>query len=168
MSTDIRQAVASDAEQILGIYRPLVEDTAISFELTPPDAGEMATRIESALMSHEWLVADDAAGIAGYASASRYRAREAYRFSAETSVYIQDACRGKGLGRALYKALFDSLESRGFQRAYAAIALPNAASIALHKGMEFDEIGTFSAAGFKFDRWHDISWWQRAVSLNQG
>lgn len=163
MTTQIRQAVESDAEQVLSIYRPIVEETAISFELITPTTEEIATRINSALKSHEWLVACHSSGVTGYAYASQYRPREAYRFAAETTVYVRPDQRGKGVANSLYDALFESLDSKGFRRAYAGIALPNAASVALHKAVGFESIGTFPEAGFKFGLWHDVSWWQRKV-----
>jgi L-amino acid N-acyltransferase YncA len=163
MDLKIRRAKPSDCNQILAIYRPVVEDTAISLELIPPTSEEICRRIESALSSHEWLVAEGDNGIDGYAYASEYRPREAYKYAAETTVYIHQDRRGQGLGRALYKALFQSLGSLGFRRAYAGIALPNEPSIALHRSLGFEHIGVFNEAGFKFDRWHDVSWWQRKV-----
>lgn len=163
MTTEIRQAVAADAEQILAIYRPIVETTAISFELVSPNEEDIAGRINSALKLHEWLVALDSVGIAGYAYASQYRPREAYNFATETTVYVKADQRGKGVARCLYGALLESLGSRGFRRAYAGIALPNAASVALHKSVGFEAIGVFPEAGFKFENWHDVSWWQRRI-----
>ena len=93
----------------------------------------------------------------------RHRPREAYRFSAEVSVYVHPRFRGKGVGKKLYTALFDSIRKLGFHFAYAGITLPNDASVALHKACGFSEIGTFSEVGFKYDSWHDVSWWQRKI-----
>ena len=163
MGIKIRQAKLSDCDQILAIYRSIVEDSAISFELIPPTSEDICRRIESALSSHEWLVAEGENGIDGYAYASAYRPREAYKYSTETTVYISQDRWGQGLGRALYQKLFESLAPLGFRRAYAGIALPNEPSIALHKSLGFEHIGVFNEAGFKFDRWHDVSWWQRKV-----
>jgi len=147
----------------LAIYRSIVEDTAVSFELVPPTSEDICRRIQSVLVRHEWLVAESENGLDGYAYASEYRPREAYKYSTETTVYIAQDCRGQGLGRALYQSLIKSLASLGFRRAYAGIALPNEASIALHRSLGFEHIGVFNEAGFKFDRWHDVSWWQRRV-----
>ncbi|MFK8077179.1 MAG: N-acetyltransferase family protein [Granulosicoccus sp.] len=94
---------------------------------------------------------------------AQYRPREAYRFAAETTVYVKESQRGRGLGTKLYNALLVSLKSRGVRRAYAGIALPNDASRAIHRSCGFTEIGVFPEAGFKFDRWHDVSWWQRKI-----
>jgi len=163
----IRRAISSDADQISEIYLPIVKETNISFELEPPDSEEIARRICTTLDTHEWLVAYDQSGITGYAYASHYRPRHAYRFTVETTAYVHERCRGQGLGKNLYEALFSSLESLGFHTAYAGIALPNQASIALHKAAGFESIGVFQSAGFKFGKWHDVAWWQRTVSSSK-
>jgi len=160
---NIRQANSDDAAAMLEIYRPIVEETATSFELGVPTVEEFVTRIEKITATHEWLVADFHGSIAGYAYASPHRAREAYRFSAEVSVYVHPDYRGQGLGKDLYTALFDSIRDLGFHSAYAGIALPNDSSIALHRACGFTEIGTFREVGFKNDAWHDVSWWQRKI-----
>ena len=160
----IRQATLSDAEQISEIYLPIVAETTISFETNPPDSEEIARRIGTILDSHEWLVAFDHDGITGYAYASQYRARHAYRYAVETTAYVHERCRGQGVGKYLYDALFKSLDTLDFHTAYAGIALPNLASVALHKAVGFESIGVFKEAGLKFEKWHDVSWWQRKVS----
>lgn len=161
----IRRAKPSDAEHIIAIYQPIVEQTNISFETDPPSRDEMSRRISATLATHEWLVAYEKDGVAGYAYASQYRPRDAYRYSIETTAYVHERCRGQGVGKALYKSLFTSLVSLGFHTAYAGIALPNRSSIELHKSVGFEAIGVFQDAGYKFDTWHDVSWWQRKVSM---
>ena len=148
---------------MLDIYRPIVEQTATSFELAVPSVEEFASRIVKTVSTHEWLVAEDDGNLVGYAYASPHRAREAYRYSAEVSVYVHPECRGRGLGRDLYDALFDAIDKLGFHYAYAGIALPNDASIALHQSIGFTEIGTFREVGYKHGAWHDVSWWQRKI-----
>ncbi|MDC0435279.1 GNAT family N-acetyltransferase [bacterium] len=164
---EIRRAILSDAEQISAIYFPIVKDTNISFETDPPGSEEIARRINTTLTTHEWLVAYDQSGIAGYAYASQYRPRHAYRFAVETTAYVHERCRGLGIGKSLYEALFESLDSMKFHTAYAGIALPNPASVALHMAVGFKSIGVFEEAGLKFENWHDVSWWQRKVSSNR-
>ena len=159
----IRQASAKDAAAMLDIYRPIVENTATSFELAVPTVEEFRARIERVVATHEWLVADIDGDLAGYAYASAHRAREAYQYSAEVSVYIHPRDRGQGLAKGLYSSLFESLRNLGFHSAYAAIALPNDSSIALHKACGFTEIGTFREVGYKHGAWHDVSWWQRRI-----
>lgn len=163
MNIQLRQASESDAAQILDIYGPIVEQTAISFEIATPSTEEISSRIHAALDSHDWLVAVDSSEVLGYAYGSQYRPRKAYRFAAETTVYVKESRRGLGLGKQLYDTLLSSLRSKGFRRAYAGIALPNDASKAVHRACGFVEIGVFPEAGFKFNRWHDVSWWQRKI-----
>lgn len=148
---------------MLEIYRPVVEETATSFELAVPTVEEFAARVEKTLATHEWLVAEDDGNIVGYAYASAHRAREAYRYSAEVSVYVHAKQRGRGLGSDLYNALFDAIGRLGFHFAYAGIALPNDASISMHRSLGFTEIGTFREVGYKHGAWHDVSWWQRKI-----
>jgi len=107
----IRRAEPSDAALLLEIYRPVVENTTASFELIAPTVDEFALRIASSLESHDWLVMEDQNRLAGYAYATPHRAREAYKFSVETSVYVHADYRGKRIGKELYEALFTSLQS---------------------------------------------------------
>lgn len=159
----IRDARAADAERILEIYRPFVESTAVSFETESPTAEEMRDRIANAQSGWAWLVAEVDGVVAGYAYASAFRTRAAYRFTAETSAYVDARQRGRGIAGRLYRALFDVLEEKGYCNAYAGIVLPNEASVAFHKALGFTFVGTFHRAGRKFGHWHDVSWWERKL-----
>jgi phosphinothricin acetyltransferase len=159
----IRTATATDAAAIAAIYAPIVADTPISFEETPPRADEMARRIAETTRTHPWLVAEDARGVAGYAYASRHRDRAAYRWAADVSVYVAERARRQGVGAALYRALIALLERQGFLRLYAGVVVPNAASEALHRAAGFAEIGTYRAVGYKLGRWHDVRWYGRSL-----
>ena len=156
----IRDAHQGDAPALLDIYRPFVLETAVSFELTPPTVAEFEARIASAQTHWAWLVAERAGEVAGYAYASAFRTRAAYRFTVETSAYVHPDHRGRGFAGALYRELFEVLREKGYCNAYAGIALPNDASIAFHKSLGFTHVGTFHRAGWKFGRWHDVSWWE--------
>lgn len=159
----IRTATPDDAPQIAAIYAPVVANTAISFEAVPPTAGEMRERIETILRTYPWLVAEDNAGILGYAYGSRHRDREAYRFAADVSVYVAERARRTGIGSALYRALFPILSDQGYQRLYAGVMVPNPASEALHRAVGFEEIGTYRSVGFKLGKWHDVRWYGLAL-----
>ncbi|MEM8982131.1 MAG: arsinothricin resistance N-acetyltransferase ArsN1 family B [Pseudomonadota bacterium] len=161
---NIRRATTADAPALLAIYTPFVEDSTVSFELTAPTVEEFAGRIEQSLSTHEWLVMTDGERYCGYAYSTPHRAREAYRFSVETSVYVATDYRGNGIGKQLYYALFESLHALGYKSAYAGITMPNPASIALHSAVGFKKVGVYSDVGFKFGQWHDVSWWQRHVA----
>src|SRR5512145_1624646 len=117
----IRLATANDAPAIAEIYRPIVESTAISFETVAPDADEMRRRIENLSGLFPWLVCESDGVIAGYVYASRHRERAAYRWSVDTSVYVDDRFRRRGIGHALYLSLFAVLNAQGYANAFAGI-----------------------------------------------
>jgi phosphinothricin acetyltransferase len=160
MSTTIRRATPADAAAVLSIYAPIIEGTAISFETEIPSEAETADRIEKAIETHSWLVAEDGGRVLGYAYAGIFRMRSAYAPSTEVSVYIDEGARGKGVGRALVVALLDELKVGGFANAFAGVTLPNDASVRLFESLGFTYVGVFKRVGFKFDRWHDVAWWQ--------
>jgi L-amino acid N-acyltransferase YncA len=156
----IRLAIESDAEAIAAIYRPIVEATTISFESVAPTAEDVARRIADTTTTHPWLVCERGGQIAGYAYASPHRTRAAYRWSVDTSVYVAREHQRAGVGRGLYVSLFAILAAQGYFTAYAGIALPNPASIALHESVGFTRIGVYRRVGFKHGAWHDVGWWQ--------
>ena len=154
----LRPATPGDAPAIAGIYAPFVSDTAISFEDTPPDAAEIARRIAAAQVRYPYLVAENADGVQAYAYAGPYRARHAYRYTAEVSAYARSS--GHGLGSRLYRALLTQLKADGFRTCVAIITLPNAASVRFHERMGFEQTGILKQVGRKFDAWHDTGLWQ--------
>jgi L-amino acid N-acyltransferase YncA len=160
----IRLATTHDAGEIADIYRPLVTDTAVSFELEPPDAAEMARRIERVLDYAPWLVYERDGAVTGYAYATRFRERAAYQWSVEVTVYVRDGSRGAGVGRALYASLFAALTLQGFRTAFAGMTLPNDASEALHRAVGFTPIGVYRNVGYKHGRWHDVAWMARDLA----
>ena len=159
----IRDATEADAEACAAVYAPYVHDTAISFELVPPSSAEMAQRIATALHSHAWLVLEERGRIIGYAYGGPFKAREAYRWSCEVSVYLEQGRHGRGGGRLLYDALFTRLAARGYRTAVAGMTLPNDASEALHRSLGFEPVGTYRRIGYKFGRWRDVAWTQRSL-----
>lgn len=159
----IRLARESDAQAIAAIYHPVVESTVISFETLPPDRAEIARRIVATTRLYPWLVCELGDTVAGYAYATQHRNRAAYRWSVDTSVYIDSNHRRSGVGRGLYASLFKVLEAQGFFNAYAGITLPNAASVALHEAAGFRRLGVYERVGYKLGAWHDVGWWQLAL-----
>lgn len=151
---------ACDAAACAAIYAPSVESSPISFEVVPPDAAELERRIARYAATHQFLVAEDGGAVVGYAYACRWAERAAYDWSVETSVYVDGAHQGRGVGRALYAELFDRLRTQGFRVAVAGVTLPNPASIALHEGMGFEPIGVLRDIGWKEGDWRDIGYWQ--------
>ena len=161
---ELRLATRADAAGIAEIYRPIVASTPISFELEPPDEEEIARRIEAITRTYPWLVCVDGGRVAGYAYGSRHRARAAYDWSVEVSAYVHQEFRQRGIGRQLYQTLFRILRAQGYVNAYAGIALPNAASVALHESVGFEPVGVYRKIGYKLGAWHDVGWWQLALS----
>jgi phosphinothricin acetyltransferase len=159
----IRPAATADAEAICRIYNHYVETTVVTFEETPVTADAMAQRIEDIQRSHVWHVACIDGAVAGYAYAGPWRPRSAYRYAVEATVYLAPERTRQGLGRALYARLLEDLRAKGFRCAMGGIALPNAASIALHEATGFVKVAHFRDAGFKLGRWIDVAYWQRLL-----
>ena len=161
---EVRAATPDDAAAIAAIYAPFVTDTIISFEETPPDASEMRGRLSTLLdQGYSYLVAVSDGAVVGYAYSSPHRARAAYRWSVDVSVYLAPVVHRQGLGRRLYERLLAEAAGQGYHAAFAGITLPNDASVALHEALGFTHVGTYREVGRKFDKWHDVGWWQRLL-----
>ncbi|MEM1040753.1 MAG: N-acetyltransferase family protein [Pseudomonadota bacterium] len=162
---ELRDAWADDCEQISAIYGRSVLVEAASFEIEPPDAAEMATRMASIQAGgYPYIVATEAACVLGYAYASAFRPRPAYRFTVENSVYVSPVAQRRGVARTLLTAIIERCETAGFHQMIAAIGgADNSASIALHKSLGFHKAGQYRSVGYKFDRWHDVIIMQRAL-----
>jgi len=163
MPASIRVATPADAPGVQAIYAPIVRDTAISFEYDPPSIDEMRRRIQTTLERYPWLVCDDDGFVAGYAYAGPHSARIAYQWSSDVSVYNAESHRRRGVGRALYTALFDILEVQGFRQLGAGITQPNAASVGLHESLGFVKLADHPDIGYKLGRWHAVGVWQRSL-----
>jgi phosphinothricin acetyltransferase len=156
----IRPATPDDASAIVDIYNHYVATTVISFEERPVTPDEMAGRIRDVLAALPWLVYESEGRVVGYAYATKWRVRSAYRYSAETSVYVAPGQGGKGIGSALYKTLLEELRAREIHMAIGGIAQPNPASVALHERLGFEKVAHFKQVGRKFDRWIDMGYWE--------
>lgn len=166
MTGQIRTAGPHDGEAVAEIYAPYVLETAISFEDVPPSPAEMRDRIVATLVTCPFLVLELDGKVVGYAYAGQHRARSAYRWSVDVTVYAASHIHRRGVGRALYIELLDQLTRQGFHTAFAGIALPNDKSIGLHEALGFEHLGTYREVGFKFGKWHDVGWLRRP--LNEG
>jgi L-amino acid N-acyltransferase YncA len=164
----IRDATPGDAAACAAIYAPYVTDTPITFELDVPTAAAMAERIAAAAQTHAWLVAEHDGRIVGYAYGGPYKARPAYRWSCEVSVYVDREQHRAGAGRALYVALLERLAARGYRMAVAGMTLPNDASVGFHRSMGFGPVGTYRRIGYKHGVWHDVAWTQRPLASDDG
>ncbi len=160
LAFDIRSARPDDAAAIAAIYAPIVRDTHLSAEFVPPGAEEMGRRLEANKATHPWLVADSIGVVVGYAYAYPFRARTAYQWCTEVSVYIHADYRRHGVARELYGSLLERLRDQGFRHAIAVIALPNLASVGFHEQFGFLPVGVFPGICHKLGRWYDIGWWR--------
>jgi phosphinothricin acetyltransferase len=166
MSVTIRPATPADLPHVVRIYAPAVLTGSSSFEMEPPDEMEMARRMKTVLEGgYPYLAAEVGGRFAGYAYASVYRTRPAYRFSVEDSIYIDPAMQRRGAGRALLAALIAECERRGFRQMLAVIGdSPNQpGSIGLHEACGFHTVGQLPAIGYKFGRWVDTLLMQREL-----
>lgn len=163
MNAVIRLASAADAAAIHQIYLPIVRDTHVSFEQIAPTPRDIAARIEKTLSQYPWLVCELDGRLAGYSYASAFRARAAYQWTAETTVYIHPDFQRRGVARALYGSLMAILREQGYCSAIGVIALPNEASIRAHEALGFRKVGVFENVGYKAGAWRDTGWWQLAL-----
>ena len=162
--TTIRAAATADAAGIAAVYNHYVAHTVVTFEEEAVSTTEMARRIEHVQSaSLPWLVAEQAGTVRGYAYATMWLTRSAYRFSAEVSVYLAPADTGCGLGSNLYAELFGLVQVRGIHVAIGGICLPNDASVALHEKFGMRKVAHFPEVGFKLGRWVDVGYWQRTL-----
>jgi L-amino acid N-acyltransferase YncA len=161
----VRPAEPGDVAAITHIYAEAVRHGTASFELEPPDEAEMTRRFQALREGRfPYVVAEAGGAVAGYAYAGPYRARPAYRFTVEDSIYIDPAMQRRGIGRALLARLLAEAEGRGFRQMVAVIGdSAQTPSIALHAAFGFRMVGTFDAVGFKFGRWLDSVLMQRPL-----
>jgi phosphinothricin acetyltransferase len=160
----IRTATGADAAAIAAIYNLYVRETIVTFEEDAVTIEEMAERIaEVAAHRLPWLVYEEMGELLGYAYASKWKGRCAYRFSVESTVYLAPEAQGRGIGTQLYAALFAQLKERGIHAVIGGIALPNPASVALHEKLGMRPIGQFREVGYKFGKWIDVGYWQATL-----
>jgi phosphinothricin acetyltransferase len=161
MSDFIRLAELTDAAAIAAIYNHYVEHTAISFEEQAVPVDEMASRISTVLQQGlPYLVAVLDEDVVGYCYATPWKARAAYRYSVEVTVYLKPSAQGRGLGYALYQQLFAALKAAGYHAALAGIVQPNPGSVALHEKCGMTQVALLPDIGFKFGQWHSVGYWQ--------
>lgn len=166
MTIQIRIATEADAAAIATIYNHYIRTSCISFEQEAVTPAVMAQRIAEANKQLAWLVAEqDHQQIIGYAYATPWRSRSAYRYSVESSVYLDHQQCSKGVGTQLYLALLAILANKKIHTVIAGIAQPNAASVALHEKLGFEKVAHFKEVGFKMDRWIDVGYWQRSMQM---
>lgn len=157
----IRDVKKEDAGDITRIYNPFILESVITFEELAVTEDEIARRIcEITSAAYPYLVAEIHGEVAGYAYASQWRSRSAYRHTAESTVYLDPIHTGKGIGSALYRALLERLKAMGMHVVMGVITLPNPSSIAMHEKLDFKKAAHFNEVGYKFGRWLDVGYWQ--------
>lgn len=157
----IRAALPTDAAQIASIYNPFIRNSIVTFEESEVTADDMAQRIKHIQSAGlPYLVSEEGTHIEGYAYASIWKSRAAYKHTVEVSVYIDPASQGKGLGQRLYTALFETLLPQNYHAVIGVITLPNEASIRLHEHFGMKKVAHFTEVGRKFGRWIDVGYWQ--------
>jgi L-amino acid N-acyltransferase YncA len=156
----IRSAQVEDAAQLCEIYNHYVLNTPITFEEEAVLIEDMEERVRETTASLPWLVWEENEIVLGYCHASKWKGRCAYRYSAESTVYLRPDARGRGIGTALYRDLLARLKEKGFHTVVGGIALPNRASVTLHEKLGCEKIAQFREVGRKFGRWIDVGYWQ--------
>lgn len=157
----IRDATIDDAGAICTIYNYYIENTVISFEEEPLVVEDMQKRMETVFSNKlPWLVYLDKHEITGYAYATRWHSRASYKYSVESSVYLKHDVIGNGIGSSLYAELIDRLQALNYHAVIGGIALPNAASVALHEKFGFEQVAHYRETGFKYGKWIDVGYWE--------
>ena len=160
----IREASQEDTKELLAIYKPYVEKTAITFEYEVPSEEEFANRIANTLKKYPYLVAvDEKNEIIGYTYASAFKSRKAYDWAVETSIYIKEGRHGEGLGKLLYQKLENILKEMGICNMCACIAYPNPSSEAFHERLGYKTVAHFHQCGFKMGKWYDMIWMEKFI-----
>lgn len=169
-SIAVRLATLEDAAELLAIYAPYVEQTAITFEYVVPTVEEFEARIRNTLKKYPYLVAEQHGEILGYAYAGEFKSRAAYAWNVETSIYIKQGKKRMGLGRLLYAELERLLKQQGVLNLYACIAYPEEEdehltrdSVAFHERLGYRMIGTFYQCGYKFNHWYHMVWMEKLI-----
>jgi phosphinothricin acetyltransferase len=163
----IRIAVEADAAACHAIYAPVVKTSAITFETDLPGDDVMRERIVARMAHHPWLVWEENGDVLAYAYAGRFRERAAYDWVAETSIYVHEKARRRGIARRLYGVLLEALRLQGINQAVGVITLPGATSVAMHEAMGFRAAGVWPKAGYKLGEWWDVGVFSRFLSEPQ-
>lgn len=159
----IRKVEIKDAKQIVDIYNYYILNTVITFEEEELTVAEMEKRIEEKTRTNPWIVYEEEGHILGYAYLGTFRERSAFRFTKESSIYLDKDAVGKGIGGKLYAKLIKLAKEYNVNVIVGVITLPNEASIAIHQNFGFERVGSIKEVGFKQNKWWDVDFWQKKV-----
>jgi len=156
----IRPVRLDDANEIAGIYNYYILNSVVTFEETPVSSEEIERRIQSIISKYLWIVYEIEGRIAGYAYASEWKSRCAYKHSVESTIYLKEGEENKGMGSSLYQELVRQVREMDLHAIIGGIALPNEASVYLHEKFGFEKVAHFKEVGFKFGKWIDVGYWE--------
>lgn len=160
----IRDIHINDSKALAAIYNYYISHTCITFEEIPVTENDIKERIQSHNLNLPWIVYEENGEIAGYAYATEWKSRCAYKFSVESTVYLKQGKQGKGIGTILYRELLNRIAKSNIHAVIGGIALPNNPSVALHEKLGFEKVAQFKEVGFKFGKWIDVGYWELVLS----
>lgn len=160
----IRSVTLEDAFQIAEIYNYYILNSYATFEVEPVDASGFSKRIEVIMAEYPWLIFEEGGEILGYAYASKFNIRSAYKHTVEVSIYLKNGKTSKGLGTLLYEKLLAILEEQNYHTIIGGVSLPNEASVRLHEKFGFKQVAYYKEVGYKFEQWVDVGYWQKLMS----
>lgn len=159
----IRTISTGDATQVAAIYNYYIANTVVTFDEQPVTAQEMSTRIAQVTEKYPWIAGEENGRIIGYAYASAWKVRSAYRHSAEVSIYLEHGYSRKGYGSLLYTRLLEQLQLTDLHAIIGGIAMPNEGCVHLHEKFGFEKIAHFKEVGFKLNRWVDVAYYEKIL-----
>ena len=160
----IRKVALEDAHQIINIYNHYVDHTILTFDTEHATLNEIQDKIRMTMNIYPWIVYEVDGEILGYAYANEWKAKDGYKHSVETTVYLKNGSFKNGLGTLLYQELINQLKELNFHALIGCITLPNDASIRLHEKLGFEKVGHFKEVGYKFDKWIDAGYWELRIN----
>lgn len=159
----IRKVELKDAKAIVDIYNYYILNTNITFEVETLKEEDMKERIQKIMKKYPYIVYEDEGQVLGYAYLSEFKSRAAYRFSVESSIYLDIKSKGKGIGKKLYEEILELAEGYDIHTIIAGITIPNEASIAIHEKLGFKKVAHFEEVGYKEGKWLDVGYWQKRI-----
>jgi L-amino acid N-acyltransferase YncA len=163
----IRDIQLTDAQAVAAIYNHYIQHTIVTFEEVSIEAQEMENRIRAVTAKFPWLVYEKEGHIVGYAYASEWKTRSAYKHSVETTIYLKTGEESKGIGALLYTTLIEKLKNRNLHAIIGGISLPNVLSVKLHEKLGFEKVAHFKEVGYKFNQWIDVGYWELIIDDEQ-